>query len=115
MSRLAKLTVSSLVVAAAGIVIMMMSGVDFRTMIPPGLLIVLIPADLVAFGRWRWTSVVATLAALFIFISYFPSGSAARLLDASQFGAFIGLWLQFLGSIIAVVAGIGTTIQNYRQ
>ncbi|MDQ3568696.1 MAG: hypothetical protein M3397_11540 [Actinomycetota bacterium] len=108
-----KLTIFSLVAAAAGVVIMIVSGVDFPT-IPPGLIILLIPAGLVAFGRWRWTPIIATLAGLFIFVGYFLSGSTVRLLDLSQFGAFIGLWLQFLASFVTVVAGIVATVQNYR-
>jgi hypothetical protein len=114
LSPAAKLIVCSLAAAAAGVVIMMISGVDFRTRVPPGLLILLIPAGLVAFGRWRWTPIIATLAGLFIFVSYFLSGSAVRLLDPSQLGVFIGLWLQFSASFIAVVAGIAATIWNYR-
>ena len=112
LSLAAKLTVFSLVAAAAGVVMMMISGVDFRTTIPPGLFILLIPAGLVAFGRWRWTLIIATLAGLFVFVSYFLSGSAVRLLDPSRSGAFIGLWLQFLASFIAVVAG---TVATMRQ
>jgi len=108
-----KLTVFSLLAAAAGVVIQIISGVDYPT-IPPGLFILLIPAGLVAFGRWRWTPVIATLAGLFIFVSYFLSGSTVRLLDLSQFGAFIGLWLQFLAVIVTVVAGTVATVQNYR-
>ncbi len=114
LSLAAKLTVFSLVAAAAGVVMMMISGVDFRTTIPPGLFILLIPAALVAFGRWRWTPIIATLAGLFIFVGYFLSGWVVRLLDLSQFGALIGLWLQFLASFITVVAGSIATIWNYR-
>ncbi len=113
LSMASKLTIFSLVAAAAGGVIMIVSGVDFPT-IPPGLFILLIPAGLVAFGRWRWTPIIATLAGLFIFVGYFLSGSTVRLLDLSQFGAFIGLWLQFLASFVTVVAGIVATVQNYR-
>ncbi len=113
LSMASKLTIFSLVAAAAGVVIMIVSGVDFPT-IPPGLIILLIPAGLVAFGRWRWTPIIATLAGLFIFVGYFLSGSTVRLLDLSQFGAFIGLWLQFLASFVTVVAGIVATVQNYR-
>jgi len=100
-----KVTVSGLVVAATGVVMMMVSGV-FRTTTPPGLFILLLPAGLVACGRWRWTPIVATLAGLFIFVGYFPSGAAVRLFDLSQLGVFVGLWLQFLASFIAAIAGI---------
>ena len=114
LSMASKLTVFSLVAAAVGVVIQIVSGVDYPT-IPPGLFILLIPAGLIVFGRWWWTPVIATLAGLFIFVSYFLSGSTVRLLDLSQFGAFIGLWLQFLAVIVTVVAGIVATVQNYRS
>jgi hypothetical protein len=114
LSMAARLTVFSLAAAAAGVVVMMISGADFRTPTPPGLFILLLPAGLVAFGRRRWTLIVATLAGLFIFVSYFLSGSVVRLLDLSRVGEFIGLWLQFLASFVTVVAGIVATIQSYR-
>ena len=109
----ARLTVVSLAAAAAGVVLMMLSGVEFRTTIPPGLFILLVPAGLVALGRWRWTLLIATLAGLFIAISYVPSGSLARLLDPSRSGAFIGLWVQFVASLCAVVAGTFATVRGY--
>jgi hypothetical protein len=115
LSLAARLIVFSRVTAALGLVVILMSsGVDFRTTIPPGLFILLIPAGLVAFGRWRWTPMLAALSGLFIFVSYFPSGSAVRLLDPGQFGVFVGLWLQFVASFLAVGAGIAATIRNYR-
>jgi len=85
-----KVAGASLVVAAVGVVIMIAAGVDFGTTPPPGLFILLIPAGLIAFGGWRWTPIVAALAGLFILVSYFLSGSAARLADLTQFGALIG-------------------------
>ncbi|MEH0985424.1 hypothetical protein [Micromonospora sp. CPCC 205556] len=104
----------SLVVAAVGVVTMVLAGVEFTTTIPPGLVILLVPAGLVAFGRWPWTLVVATLASLFIFVGHFPSGTIRDLLDPIPFGAFLGLWLQFLASLVAVISGLVACVQNYR-
>jgi hypothetical protein len=70
---------------------------------PPGLLILLIPAGRVAAGRWRWASVIAGVAALFIVGGYIPSGAIGQLFDPPS-GAFVGLWLQFGGASVAVVA-----------
>ncbi len=114
LSLAGKWTVASLIAAAAGVVIQIVSGHDYPT-IPPVFFILLIPAGLIAFGRWRWTPVIATLAGYFIFVSYFLSSSTVRLLDLSQFGAFIGLWLQFLASFVTVVAGFVAAVQNYRS
>jgi hypothetical protein len=111
----ARLTTVSLAAAAAGVVVMMASGVEFTTTIPPGLFSLLVPAGLVAFGRWRWTPPIATLAGLFIVVSYVPSGALGRLLDPSSSGALVGLWLQFLGALAAVVAGTVATVRGYRR
>ena len=57
-----KLTVAALVVAAAGVVIQIAAGHPYPT-VPPVFFILLIPAGLIAFGRWRWAPVPAVLAA----------------------------------------------------
>ncbi len=108
-----KLTVAALLVAAAGFVIQIVSGIDVPT-VPPGLVILLVAAGLVAFGPWRWTPVVGTVLGLWLLIGFSLSGEAGRLLDPSQLGGFVGLWVQFLAVIVAVVAGIVATIQNFR-
>jgi hypothetical protein len=113
LSLASKLTVAALLVAAAGIVIQIISGVDFPT-VPPGLIILLVAAGLVAFGPWRWTPVVGTVLGLWLLIGFSLSGEAGRLLDPGQFGGFVGLWIQFLAVIVSVVAGTVATIQNYR-
>ena len=110
-----KLTVVGLVVAAGGVVIQMLSGVAYPT-IPPVFFIVLIPAALIAFGRWFWTPVTAVLAGLFLTFGLFASGASVRLFDLTQrggVGGSIGLWIQMLGVIAAAVVGVAATIQNY--
>ena len=99
-----KVTVAALLLAAAGFVIQIVSGVDVPT-VPPGLIILLVAAALVAFGLWRWTPVVG---------GFFASGSVGSLLEPSQLGVFVGAWVQFLAVIVAVVAGTAATIQNLR-
>jgi hypothetical protein len=111
--RASKVVVLGLVTAALGILVQIASGIDYPT-VPPGLLILLIPAALVAWGRWRWTLILAVLAALFIVVGYFPSGAAARLLDLSNVGAFAGLWLQFAAGIVTLIAGIAWIVQTHR-
>lgn len=65
LSLAGKLTVASLIVAAAGVVIQIISGHPYPP-IPPVFFILLIPAGLIALGRWRWTPVTAVLAGLFL-------------------------------------------------
>jgi hypothetical protein len=109
-----KLTVASLVVATAGIVIQIISGADYP-IVPPVFFILLIPAGLIAFGRWRWTPVTAVLAGLFLTFGLFASGESRRLLDANPPGDLVGLWVQMLAVLVAAVAGIISTIHNYRS
>ena len=108
-----KLTVAALLVAAAGFVIQIISGVDVPT-VPPGLVIMLVAAGLVAFLSWRWVPVVGAAVGLFLLVGFFASGAVGNLLDPSRLGVLIGAWVQFLAVIAAVVAGIVATVQNYR-
>jgi hypothetical protein len=113
LSLAGKLTVAALLVAAAGIVIQIVSGVDFPT-VPPGLIILLVAAGLVAFGPWRWIPAVGAFVGLFLFVGFFASGTAGRLLDPIQFGQFVGVWVLFLAAIVAVIVGTTATIQNFQ-
>jgi len=114
LSHYSQLTVAALLIATTGVVIQMIAGVDFPT-IPPVLFILLIPAGLVAVGRWRWTPATAALAGVFLTFGLFAGGAAPRLLDLSQLGGFVGLWVQMLGVIGAVVGGLIATVQNYAR
>lgn len=111
LSSPAKLAVGGLIVAAVGIVIQIASGVDFPT-IPPGLIILLLAAGLVAFGRWRWTPLVGAVVGLSQLLGLFLADQADRLLDPSPLGGAVGLWIQLLGVIVAFVAGIVATVRR---
>ena len=113
LSPASKLTVAALLVAAAGFVIQIVSGVDVPT-IPPGLVILLVVAGLVAFLPWRWVPAVGAAVGLFLLVGFFASGAVGNLLDPSRLGVLIGAWVQFLAVIAAVVTGIVATVQNYR-
>lgn len=113
LSPAGKLTVAALLVAAAGFVIQIVSGVDVPT-VPPGLVILLVAAGLVAFLPWRWIPVVGAAVGLFLLVGFFASGAVSSLLDPSRLGVFVGAWIQFLAVIAAVVTGIVATVQNYR-
>jgi hypothetical protein len=108
-----KVTVATLLLAAAGFVIQIVSGVDVPR-VPPGLIILLVAAALVAFGPWRWTPVVGIVVGLFFLVGFFASGSVGSLLEPSQLGVLVGAWVQFLAVIVAVLAGTSATIQNLR-
>jgi hypothetical protein len=108
------LTITALVVAAAGIVIQIGAGIDFPT-IPPGLIILLTAAAIVAFAPWRWTPLVGAAVGLSLVIGLFAADQAERLNDSSPLGGTVGLWIQVVGVSAALIAGIVTTVQNYRR
>ena len=112
LSFAAKLTVVGSVIGAAGVVIQIASGAPYPK-VPPVFFILLIPAGLVAFGRWRWAPATATFGGLFLTTGLFLSGASARLFDLSRFGDFIGLWVQALAVFGVTVVGIIATVQNY--
>ena len=115
MSPAASLTVASLVVAAAGIVIQIASGAEYPT-IPPGLIILLAAAGLVALAtRWRWTTIVGVIVSLFLLVGGVLAPQAReQLSDPTQVGIFIGTLIQLLALVVALVAGVAATRQLYR-
>src|SRR5215203_7386658 len=101
-----KVTVAALLVAAVGIMIQFFSGVDFPP-IPPGPIILLVAAALVAFGPWRLAPAIGVAVSLFILVGFFASGQVGRpMFDPGWFGRFVGVWVLFLSVIVAIVAGI---------
>ena len=111
-----KLNVAGLVVAAAGILIQVLSGVDEYPAIPPGLIILLVVAGVVALGsRWRWTPMIGVALPLYLTVGAFVTpGTADRLAHPGEVGAFVGTAVQMLGLVTALIAGLVATTQNYR-
>jgi hypothetical protein len=109
------LTVVGLLVAAAGIVIQIASGAEYPT-IPPGLVILLAAAGLVALAtRWRWTTIVGVIVALFLLVGGVLAPQAReQLANPGQVGVFIGTVIQLLALVVALVAGVAATRQLYR-
>ena len=106
--------VVGLVVAAAGIMIQYVAGVDYPT-IPPGPIILLAAAAVVAFGRWRWSPIVGLVAVLFLSIGGVIATIAGNaysetLGDPGAAGGFAGGVIQIAGLAIALPAGIVAAI-----
>jgi hypothetical protein len=115
----AMLNVAGLVVAAAGIMIQYVSGVDYPT-VPPGPIILLAAAAVVASGRWRWSPVVGLVAALFLTIggaiaTIAGNGYSETLGDPGEIGGFAGAIVQIAGLAIALPAGIVATTEAERR
>lgn len=105
LSFAAKMIVGGLLVAAIGVVVQIISGVEFPP-VPPVFFILLVPAALVTFVRSRWTPITAVLAGFFLTVGLFLSGESDRLFQWDLVGGSAGLWIQTLGAAVALVAGV---------
>jgi hypothetical protein len=107
-------TVIALVVAGIGFVTQMAAGVTDTPTIPPGLVVIVAAAGLVAFMPGPSVPIAGPAAGLFNLVAMFVVGAADRVLDVSPASAFVGAWLMFVGLILATVAGTIATVQNNR-
>lgn len=103
-----KLTLAGLLITAAGIAILYVSGGEMPV-VPPGFVMLLIAAGLVAWGPWRWTPIAGIVAALAEAGGFFGSGSASNLFDLDPFGIFAGTWVRLVGIVLALVYSIVAT------
>src|SRR5437588_2948248 len=82
--------VAGLVLAAAGVFTQFLTGVPGFPPVPPGPIILVVAAAVVALARWRWAPVVGLLAALFLTIGMLAAGTGGRLTRPEQLGPFLG-------------------------
>jgi len=122
-------TVAGLVVGAAGIAVLWASGVEFPVAIPPGLVILLLGALFVGLAPWRWVTGVGAFLGLFVIAGFLLSGGIPNLvggdgstfsgtsnpIDRDTLGTVIGTWIQMIGVLTALIAGVIVTRNNYRK
>ena len=122
-------TVVGLVVGALGIAILWASGVEFPIYPPPGIVILLAGALFVGLAPWGWAPGVGAFLGLFVFVGFLISGGIPNLVggDGSTFfgtpnsvdrdtlGTLIGTWIQMIGVLAALIAGVLATRNNYRK
>jgi hypothetical protein len=115
LSRPARTEAAALAVAAAGIIIQIIGGVNYPA-VPPGLIILLAAAALVAFLPWRWAPVFGVLAGAFMVIGAIAAANARYdLTHPGHPGAFIGTWIQLIAVVVAVVTGVrALAVRNQR-
>jgi hypothetical protein len=95
-----------MLVAVVGIVIQIASGVDYPT-IPPGPIILLVATAIVALGRWRWSPIVGVIVPAFLLVGGAIAGVANdELWNLDEPGQFFGLLVQTIGVITALIGGI---------
>jgi hypothetical protein len=118
MSRLslpARTETAALLVAVVGIIVQIIGGVPYPA-VPPGIIILLVAAALVAFLPWRWAPLAGVLGGGFLLIGGFAAArSRYDLSHPGHPGAFAGTWLQLAAVAVAVVAGIvALAVRNRR-
>jgi hypothetical protein len=116
LSPAARLNALGLAVAATGIMIQYVSGVDYPT-IPPGPVILLAAAGVVAFAPWRRAPVAGLVAAAFVSLggvvaTIAGKGFTETLGDPSELGGFLGALVQIAGLVIALPAGV-VAVRNF--
>lgn len=105
LSDMEKLNVTGLLVAAVGIVIQIIGGIDYPV-VPPGLVILVVTAGLIAFARWWWVSIVGVLVPLFLLVSgpiAIANEDEPHRTDAV---ALAGTVVQAVGVVVALIAGL---------
>jgi hypothetical protein len=98
--------VAGMLVAVVGIVIQIVTGVDYPT-VPPGPIVLLVAAGIVAVGRWRWSPIVGVVVPAFLLVGGTIAGFANdELWDPGEPGQFFGLVVQAVGVIAALIGGV---------
>jgi len=109
-----KAIVAALMIAAAGVVMQIVAGHPYPS-VPPVFFILLVPAALIAFGRWTWTLALSPLAGLFLTMGLFMSGAYKRLFQTSNWGDTIGLWIQSVAVLLAFILSIQSIIRQFKK
>jgi hypothetical protein len=123
LTMLTKLTLAGLITVAIALWTQWLSGDPAYPKFPPGPVLFLAVAGVIAWGaRWWWTPVIGALIALLT-----TSGAFVRLpaeilrlthpgaVGKFAAGIFLGKLLQILGLLVADVAGLAATVQNFRH
>jgi hypothetical protein len=106
-----RVTVVGLTLAAAGIVVLRLAGVTMPA-VPPGLVLLIVAAVVVALVRRRW----APLVGIAVGLAELPAVvlSLDNLLAVDQPAIAVGTGLRVAGVVLAVVAGIVATAAGRR-
>jgi len=120
---LTKLTVTALIVVAIALWTQWLSGDPAYPKFPPGAVFFIAVAGVIIFGkRWWWTPMIGALIALLVTAGSFVRlpGEVLRLTHPGSVGKFaagifLGKLLQVIGLLVADVAGLAATVQNFRH
>jgi hypothetical protein len=100
---------AGLLVGAVGIAILWAAGVEFPVAVPPGLVILIAGAGLVAGVRRRWSDGVGGLLGFFVTVGFLLSGingdGFVNLLGRNGADVASGQFVQLVGVVTAAVSG----------
>ena len=100
---------AGLLIGAAGIAILWAAGVEFPVAVPPGLVILLVGAGLVAIVRRRWADGVGGFLGLFVVVGFVVSGifgeGLDNLLGRNGVDVALGQVVQLIGVVTAAISG----------
>jgi hypothetical protein len=108
-------TVAGLAAGAVGIAILWAAGVEFPIYPPPGIVILLAGAIFVALAPWPWAPGVGAFLGLFVTVGFLISGGPPNLVGRDGTSVAIGTWIQMVGVLTALLAGVIATRANYRS
>lgn len=97
--------VTAIIASAVGIVIQIVSGVDYPT-VPPALIIAAVVVAVTWFGPWRWAPIASVLLGAGTLVGGFANSPwVDRLTGSGGVGQVTGTWLQIVFGAVALVAG----------
>src|SRR5215218_7265240 len=109
-------TVVGLAVGASGIATLWVSGVEFPIYPPPGIVILLAGVLFVGLAPWRWAPGVGAFLGLFVTVGFLISPTGlTNLFGRDGTSVAIGTWIQMIGVLTALIAGVIATRANYRK
>jgi hypothetical protein len=107
--RTRSVLIGALLVGAVGIAILWAAGVDFPIAVPPGLVILVVGAALVAGFRTRWADAAGGFLGLFVLVGFVLSGINGEgfhnLLGDHGADVATGQVVQLVGVLVAAVSG----------
>jgi hypothetical protein len=109
-------TVAGLAVGALGIAILWASGVEFPIYPPPGIVILLTGALFVGLAPWRWAPDAGAFLGLFVTLGFLISPTGlTNLFGRAGTSVLIGTWIQMIGVLTSLIAGVIATRANYQK
>ena len=106
-----RVLIAALLVSLVGMIVQIASGVRYGT-VPPGIVIVVVLALLLAVVPWPPVRILGVVVPAFILLGGFTSHNGRTSLDhPGHVGAFAGTIVQLAALAVAVLAGIAALVE----